>query len=272
MGGFAFFPTDANSVDGRDWKNGGGFPGQGCHGDGTYYDQQYLGTWPNLITYDQSGDSPSGETYNCKCDYTNFNPKDFADYLVQHIADSHLNVCDGKPCVYEDLGKPLDGKLQPMYYGQDMSACWIPEDEKWQTIFDMQNSLYDKRHKWWNGAVGGGWEPNSHGPYPGWNEVAFDYKIDLQENKGKLEALVVVLPDGLESLCDFDKDVAQEVDEALKMYWNDGYGDLPVLIMKNTKEGGKFVKETFVQAFTFENGNCIYKNDNGYHYYVGNGC
>ena len=88
-----------------------------------------------------------------------------------------------------------------------------------------------------------------------------------------MEALVVVLPDKLESLCDFDKDEAQRVDKALEMYWRDGYGDLPVVIMKNTKDNGKkFQKETFVQALTFENGNSIYDNGDGYHYYTCETC
>ena len=112
---------------------------------------------------------------------------------------------------------------------------------------------------------------------PGWNEVAFDAKIDHKDHLYMLDALIVVLPDGLQSLCDMDKDIAQEVDQALYQYWNDGYGkdeNLPVLVMKNTKEGGsKFMKETFVQAFSFESGNCIYTNGDGYgNHYYGVGC
>ena len=54
-----------------------------------------------------------------------------------------------------------------------------------------------------------------------------------------------------------DKNVAQDIDTTLYKYWKDGYGPLPVLIMKNTKVNGEYQKETFVQAFKFKSGNCI---------------
>ena len=99
------------------------------------------------------------------------------------------------------------------------------------------------------------------------NEVAFDAGIDYKKNKDKLEALVVVMPSKFQSLCDFDKDIAQEVDEALNAYWTDGYGTLPVVILKNTIENGKYVKNTFRQTFYFENGNCIIDGGDGNNYY-----
>ena len=59
----------------------------------------------------------------------------------------------------------------------------------------------------------------------------------------------------IQSLCDFNKDIAQEVDAVLFQYWTDGYGDVPVVILKNVDTGdGKYQKETFVQSFTFSNG------------------
>jgi hypothetical protein len=82
-----------------------------------------------------------------------------------------------------------------------------------------------------------------------------------------LEALVVAMPDTFDNLCNFKKDIAQEIDEALNQYWTDGYGHLPVVIMKNTKEGGKFVKNTFRQTFYFKNGNCIKDGGDGNNYY-----
>ena len=102
------------------------------------------------------------------------------------------------------------------------------------------------------------------------------HRVQIAHFFRMLDALIVVLPDGLQSLCDMDKDIAQEVDQALYQYWNDGYGkdeNLPVLVMKNTKADGKFMKETFVQAFSFESGNCIYTNGDGYgNHYYGVGC
>ena len=75
------------------------------------------------------------------------------------------------------------------------------------------------------------------------------------------------MPDGFGNLCDFDKDIAQEVDEGLNPYWTDGYGHLPVVIMKNTKEKGKYVKNTFRQTFYFVSGNCIKDGGDGNNYY-----
>ena len=51
------------------------------------------------------------------------------------------------------------------------------------------------------------------------------------------------------------------------MYWTDGYGHLPIVMMKNTKDSGKFQKETFVQTFYFSNGNCIKPAGDGNNYY-----
>ena len=52
------------------------------------------------------------------------------------------------------------------------------------------------------------------------------------------------------------------------MYWTDGYGHLPVVIMKNTKEKGKFVKNLFRQTFYFVNGNCVKDGGDGNNYYA----
>ena len=75
------------------------------------------------------------------------------------------------------------------------------------------------------------------------------------------------MPSDFQSLCDFNKDIAQEVDEALNAYWTDGYGTLPVIIMKNTKVHGKYVKNTFRQTFYFESGACIIDGGDGNNYY-----
>ena len=55
------------------------------------------------------------------------------------------------------------------------------------------------------------------------------------------------------------------------VYWKDGYGPLPVLIMKNTKVNGEYQKETFVQSFTFASGNCIKDYGSKTLHYVGDG-
>jgi len=237
MGGWAYFPTDANSVDGRDWQNGGGFPGQGCHGFQEYMKVDDSGT---LVTYDSIA---------CKCDYDDFNTNDFGDYIVNTLNEKY-------------------GTLQPARMGQDFSACWITEEDPLHLVFEIQNSIYNKRNSWWNGAIGGEADPISGWEfYQGWNEVAFDGKIDHRETIDKLEALVVVIPDGFNSLCDFDKDIAQEVDDVLFQYWTDGYGTLPVVILKNTKVHGKYTKNTFRQTFYFAHGNCIVDGGDGNNYY-----
>ena len=61
------------------------------------------------------------------------------------------------------------------------------------------------------------------------------------------------------------------LDSLLYMYWKDGYGPLPVLIMKNTKVNGEYQKETFVQSFTFASGNCIKDYGSKTLHYVGDG-
>ena len=76
----------------------------------------------------------------------------------------------------------------------------------------------------------------------------------------------------IQSLCDFNKDIAQEVDAVLFQYWTDGYGDVPVVILKNVDTGdGKYQKETFVQSFTFASGNCIKDYGSKTLHYVGDG-
>ena len=134
-------------------------------------------------------------------------------------------------------------------------------------------ALYYTSGKWWNGAVGSNQKPGQTPGegYEGWNEVCFDAGIDYRDNRDKLEALVVVLPTGKDNLCALDKNVAQDIDTTLYKYWKDGYGPLPVLIMKNTKVNGEYQKETFVQSFTFANGNCIKDYGSKTLHYVGDG-
>ena len=86
-----------------------------------------------------------------------------------------------------------------------------------------------------------------------------------------LHSLVVWLPTGFDNLCDFSHEDVQSVDANLWTYWKDGYGPLPVLIMKNTKVNGEYQKETFVQSFTFANGNCIKDYGSKTLHYVGDG-
>ena len=74
-----------------------------------------------------------------------------------------------------------------------------------------------------------------------------------------------------DNLCALDKNVAQDIDTTLYKYWKDGYGPLPVLIMKNTKVNGEYQKETFVQSFTFASGNCIKDYGSKTLHYVGDG-
>lgn len=151
----------------------------------------------------------------------------------------------------------------------------MEESDDMNILLDMQNSIYKKKDDWWNGANGGDHKPKKPDPktwqYQGWNEVAFDANVDFRDNKGKLEALVVALPTGFESLCDFDKDAVQMVDEILLKYWTDGYGHTPVVIMKTIDDtgNGKYQKETFVQSFKFASGRCIKDNGSKTLFYIG---
>ena len=85
--------------------------------------------------------------------------------------------------------------------------------------------------------------------------------------------MIIVLPNDFYSLCDFDKDAAQDIDIQLNLYWVDNYGALPVVIMKTYDSGGgKYQKEIFVEKFNFANGNCIsqYKGSEEL-FYLGDG-
>jgi len=94
-----------------------------------------------------------------------------------------------------------------------------------------------------------------------------DAQIDYAKNFDKLEALVVALQssrtDPAESLCDLDDDALQSLDDQLSLYWADGYGSLPVVIMKTTRENdgppypSVYQKEIFSEEFTFASGRCI---------------
>ena len=61
---------------------------------------------------------------------------------MSHIANH------GKEWIYDMTG--VKGSLQPAFFGLDYSTCWIEETDNFQTLFDMQNSLYEKKDSWWN--------------------------------------------------------------------------------------------------------------------------
>ena len=193
------------------------------------------------VTYDE---------FNCKCNYDDFKK----DYMGDYIRDGW-------------------GKKVTFFEGQDYSACWLEETDDLNILFDMQNSIFYHSDQWWNGANGGSNDPPAYPAYQGWNEVAFDAGIDYRVNgpKGsnKLQALVVVLPSNYNGLCDFDKDAVQDVDDQLFKYHKDGYGKLPVVIMKSYDTGdGTYQKYAFAQNFEFASGRCImYGDGTGEAYY-----
>ena len=58
------------------------------------------------------------------------------------------------------------------------------------------------------------------------------------------------------------------LDSLLYMYWKDGYGTLPVVIMKTYDSGnGDYQKYAFVQEFTFKTGNRLYNGGDRNVYY-----
>ena len=189
----------------------------------------------------------------------------FGDYLVDYI---HKH----QDWAYSQTG--VSGTLQPAYFGQDYSVCWLEEEDHktgnlFDNLFDMQNSIYSRWGDWWNGARTGhddiSQEPDGDAYlYQGWNEVCFDSGIDKDTNQPKIKALVVVLPIEFDTLCDYSHAEVQQVDTLLHKYWKDGYGTNPVVIMKTYDNGNKnYKKYTFSQSFKFKSGNCIAKGGPG---------
>lgn len=89
-------------------------------------------------------------------------------------------------------------------------------------IIDVQNSLYHTRGTWWNGGNQNS-EIGDKGTlnYPGYNEVSVSADMD-DITKHVPEALVIVLPIGLDNICDLDDNgLAQSIDDKLYTYWND---------------------------------------------------
>jgi len=261
--GFAYYPTDSNSNDIRDWLGMGmGLPGQGCHES-----QNFQCTSDGCLALE------GVENMACKCNYLDFpDLSQRGELLIRSFDDS-----DGFwSCLneeYNDDGScnsygPANGiqNTQPSYQGHDYSSCWVEESDFWamqdmSLIIEAQNSIYHSRADWWSGD--GPWGVET--PYWGWNEVSFTKELDdMCGDECKQDALIVVLPSGDNSICDLDKDIAQHIETQLMNYWSDTFGKLPVIIAKSTSSDGEnYEMEFFTQNFLFENGNCIIPDTTG---------
>ena len=251
--GFAYYPTDANSVDHRNWRETSGIPGQGCHDNQNFVcnSDDVCGTY----------DADAG--YNCKCDYDNY-----WDSWGNMVAQSFFeNTNPHHTGVSPDPNFVFDQK-QPSYAGGDYSSCWVDEGDfassnSMQVLVDAQNSLYQSRDLWWD-SDDSPCSDGSESNYQGYNELTFDANADDPSQYPTYEALVVSLPTGFENICSLDKDTAQKIDDALLRYWNDGYGHSPVSIMSNlSNDGENYGKLFFTQTYMFESGNCIAIGDDG---------
>ena len=168
-------------------------------------------------------------------------------------------------------------KTWPAYRVHDFASCWVEDSDfslpkggaSMKLITDAQNSLYHTRDKWWNGGIQG----DVSGiidtlSYQGQNEVSVSADMD-DINKYTPEALVIVLPTTLDSICDLDdKGLAQSIDDQLYTYWSDpkggGYRVVPVVTMKTIDIGKEIFASSFTaQEFTFESGHCIKKVPGG---------
>ena len=251
--GFAYFASDANAVDHRDWA--GRQPGQGCH--------QYQVTGPDgceatktCYTYRDAIDPITKVHQPCKCDYDHARTRDgkrvFLDFSEQF---KHANYFG------DEILDVLKGDKVPSYKGQDFSACWFEESDfltkrNMDLLTGTQNSLYMKRMAWWNGGLGGNPGPDhrivAENQYQGWNEVAMDYKIDYDDYKldkggkcsaGKcIEALVIVMPVSKDSLSELSPTAKSALEATLLKYWCDGYGHTPVVMMRQEQDPNEHYK------------------------------
>ena len=261
--GYAFYPTDSNSNDHRDWLNEMGLPGQGCHGEQNFQ-----------CTNDGCLSQEGYDSQWCKCNYDEFSAENFGEILAASFVDNDDGFwsCIGEDC-NNGYGPVSDmNNLQYIYQGHDYSSCWVDEGDlrkkgDMNMIIDAQNSIYWNSDDWWNGMSFAG----TPSQYWGWNEVSFDKKLDdpCDGNQCNQDALIIVLPIDLSSICDVD---AQAIDTQMMNYWKDGFGTLPVIVARNMDSNGDGVNydmEFFTQNFIFESGNCIiysFDDNNAYYY------
>ena len=97
-------------------------------------------------------------------------------------------------------------------------------------IIDAQNSIYWSKDQWWDPQYSGKEEK-----YWGWNEVSFDKGLD---DVGNQDALVVVLPNNAQTICDMNVETAQLIDVQLQSYASDSFGGLPVIVARNINNSG----------------------------------
>ena len=257
--GFAYYPTDSNSNDGRDWLGmGTGLPGQGCHGA-----QNFQCTSDGCLALE------GVDNMSCKCNYLDFPDLSQRGELLTRSFEDSVGF---RSCLNEEENDdgscisygPANGiqNTQSSYQGHDYSSCWVEESDfvnmtDMSLIIKAQNSIYQSRWDWWN-KISPAWEET---PYWGWNEVvSFTKELDdMCGDECNQDALVVVLPSDDNSICDLDKDTAQYIETQLMNYWKDSFGKLPVIVAKSTSSDGgeNYEMEFFTQNFTFENGNCI---------------
>ena len=268
--GYAYYPTDSNSMDVRDWLYGGGRPGQGCHDSPNNPNQNFQCTNDGCLTLEDN---------NCQCNYGDFAPWDwdYGDILTRSFCENDEGFWS---CIDGDCNNghgPDEGFCsgQPMWQAHDLSSCWVDEGDllgmgNMDLIIQAQNSLYYWRDNYWN------YEP-SNAQYWGWNEVAFDKQLDdwcdIYNDPNCVpnqDALIVHLPVDMTSICDMDDDRVQMIQYQLQDYWDDGFGYLPVIFAKsiyNSNVDGYgddgYDLSFFAQNMMFDNGACITADQDG---------
>jgi hypothetical protein len=180
-------------------------------------------------------------------------------------------------CNYKDVPAHMAGeffakylKTAPKIVRQDKRISWPSRFSCWYDndhLSDMivaSNSFWKERTRWTH---------KNESEYPGWTECAVTMNM---RDKAMVDAIVVQLPvrqDHYTSLCEYGKDVQNDVLKELQLMFEYGFQHIPVVFLEQVRgmsdhtecnlvwngrdcEDG-YRKEIFAQEFNFTDGSCL---------------